>query len=283
MVRLIKLSLIAVLAISTALNAGSQDTLTHYRALNIPARKFGISIGNSYEFSGIRLNYADKNVRIVNGLNLTLWHKNYPNKYPEVNGISIGVWHTGTRMQLLNLGILGIIGTERVNGLTVGGLGSAAAISNGILAGGLITGGGKINGISLSGILTVQEKPENTINGLVLSGLFIYSMGSIRGISISGAGISTGNSSGLTIAPAIIFCRENFNGIGMSAGYMRIRNCNGITVSSISSTNRMNGVSIAIINITKELHGIQLGAINYAGNNKRGLKILPVANMHLFE
>jgi hypothetical protein len=29
------------------------------------------------------------------------------------------------------------------------------------------------------------------------------------------------------------------------------------------------------------LHGLQLGVLNYAGNNKKGLKMLPIINMHL--
>ncbi|MEA1898416.1 MAG: hypothetical protein U9N53_12225, partial [Bacteroidota bacterium] len=48
----------------------AQDTLSNGKALNFPAKKYGISIGNSYEFTGIRINIADENVKIVNGLNL---------------------------------------------------------------------------------------------------------------------------------------------------------------------------------------------------------------------
>ena len=42
----------------------------------------------------------------------------------------------------------------------------------------------------------------------------------------------------------------------------------------------MHGLSIALFNYTNELHGVQLGILNYAGNNRKGFRLLPFANMH---
>jgi hypothetical protein len=49
------------------------DTLSMNKALNIPFRRFGISIVNSKEFNGIRFNVRENEVRLINRLNLTLW------------------------------------------------------------------------------------------------------------------------------------------------------------------------------------------------------------------
>jgi len=36
-----------------------------------------------------------------------------------------------------------------------------------------------------------------------------------------------------------------------------------------------------LYNRTEELHGLQVGLLNYAGNNPKGLRMLPFVNMHL--
>jgi hypothetical protein len=41
-----------------------------------------------------------------------------------------------------------------------------------------------------------------------------------------------------------------------------------------------HGVSIALLNRTRRLHGMQLGLFNWAGNNSRALRLLPIANVH---
>jgi hypothetical protein len=43
----------------------------------------------------------------------------------------------------------------------------------------------------------------------------------------------------------------------------------------------MFGLSVALYNRANELHGIQLGVLNYAGNNPKGLRMLPFINLHL--
>jgi hypothetical protein len=46
------------------------------------------------------------------------------------------------------------------------------------------------------------------------------------------------------------------------------------------STRRQAGLSIALLNIARELHGVQIGVLNWAGNNPRGLRLLPGLNLH---
>jgi hypothetical protein len=89
------LSLIFLLMVEFYLTA--QDNFSNGKALNFPVKKFGVSIGNSYELSGIRVNFADRNIKRINGLNVTFWSDhpfeiekwmNEANYHSVINGIS---------------------------------------------------------------------------------------------------------------------------------------------------------------------------------------------------
>jgi hypothetical protein len=69
------LALWLVISFIVEFSVSAQDTLLNKKSLNFPTKKYGISIGNSYEFTGIRVNFADKNVKTINGLNVTFWLK----------------------------------------------------------------------------------------------------------------------------------------------------------------------------------------------------------------
>ena len=42
-------------------------------SLDVAVNDTGISFGNSPEFRGLRINWADRHVRRVSGVNVTLW------------------------------------------------------------------------------------------------------------------------------------------------------------------------------------------------------------------
>lgn len=44
---------------------------------------------------------------------------------------------------------------------------------------------------------------------------------------------------------------------------------------------QLGGVSIGILNYADSLNGLQIGILNYCGNNPKGLKLLPLINLHL--
>jgi hypothetical protein len=247
----------------------AQDTLSNGKALNFPFRKYGISIGNSYEFTGIRINFADKNVKRINGLNVTFWLKTFQNYSSSVNGISIGVLPTGGSMQPLNLGLLGLGSSpNNINGLSLGGL--------------IIGSGGDINGLSMSGLITMADGDRSVISGISISGIGIGAEKGINGLAIGGLGVgSSGDINGIATSLAYLSCKKNLRGIAVTTGYMEVGDLRGLAFASYAKTNQMKGLSIALFNRTNKLHGVQVGLLNYSGNNKKGLKILPIINMHL--
>ncbi len=56
----------------------------------------------------------------------------------------------------------------------------------------------------------------------------------------------------------------------------------GLAVGALCRSSRLSrGMTVALINSTNRLQGVQLGLVNHAGNNPRGLKVLPILNVHL--
>lgn len=241
-----------------------QDTLSNGNALNIPFRKYGISIGNSYEFTGIRFNFAERDVRRINGMNLTLWSrfKFIYNEDEIVNGISVGTIASAMKLNGVNIFILGGVTSQSLNGLSIGGIGCGSENVNGISIGGLYQGGGTINGLSLSGAFSNAGKRYNGIAVAVLAPL---TEGDINGIACGVLGIYSGG-----------FIR----GIAVTPGYLQAGNTEGLSIAGFVNIGQVHGLSIAIFNSAKELHGVQAGVLNYARNNRKGLKFLPLINMH---
>ena len=78
------------------------------QSLDIPSNRWGISFGNSKNFTGLRLNYRDHYVEKILGVNLTLWSA-YNNDEAQVKGISFGVMPQAGYLHGLQLGIGGIL------------------------------------------------------------------------------------------------------------------------------------------------------------------------------
>lgn len=243
----------------------AQDTLSNGPALNFPFRKYGISIGNSYEFNGLRINTSDKGVQRINGMNFTIWtrFKRDYNNDQIVNGISAGVLTTAKRMQPVNIFLVGALSFESLNGISFGGIGLGSGNLNGICVSGIFLQGGDVNGLSFSGLLSYAE---NTFNGLSLAGIAVATKGKINGFTAGIAGI---------------YCEKTISGIAVTPGYVKSNTIKGLSLSGYANINQVHGLSIALFNNAKELHGLQIGILNYAGNNRKGLKLLPLLNLHL--
>jgi hypothetical protein len=248
-----------------------QDTLLNRKTINFPAKKWGISIGNSYEFNGIRVNFADENVKRINGVNITFWLRFAKNQNAVVNGISIGVIPTAGKMQPINVGLFGV-GTSHnnLNGLSAGGI--------------LIGSGGSINGLSISGIMTMADGNDSKISGVAISGLGVGSKNAINGFSFAGFMVGTeGDINGFTSSVIHVNCDGVLRGIAITPGYLKSNIFKGFSISGYSKSNESKGLTIGLYNRTKKLKGVQIGVLNYAENNPKGLRITPLINFHFKE
>ena len=85
------------------------------QSLDIPSSRWGISFGNSKNFTGLRFNYRDRDVEEITGINVTLW-KGDENKYSIVRGISIGIIPEAAYLYGLNLGLGGPAAEKELSG-----------------------------------------------------------------------------------------------------------------------------------------------------------------------
>ncbi len=246
----------------------AEDTLTTAKTLCFPLKKYGICIGNSREFNGIRINLADKNVKRINGLNVTFWLKPLANQNAIVNGISVGVFPTAGSMQLINIGLLAIGASHNLNGLTAGGF--------------IIGSGGNISGLSISGLVTMADGANSAVSGIAVSGIGIGARKAINGIAIAGFAIGTdGEINGVASSLTYIKCENTFKGVASTFGYFETNTMLGVAIAGFTDTKKTKGVSFALYNRTLELHGFQFGLLNYAGNNPKFFRLLPFVNFNL--
>ena len=70
---------------------------------------------------------------------------------------------------------------------------------------------------------------------------------------------------------------------GAAAGLLAVgaEKISGVMISPIwVYSNKQYGVSIAGFNKTENLHGVQFGLLNYAGNNRKLFRWLPLINFN---
>jgi hypothetical protein len=145
------------------------------QSLDLTVNNFGISFGDSRRVNGLRINYRDRRMREVNGVNITVWTP-YEEASGVVNGIALGLPVTGARtINGLATGVLGVGADDQIRGIGIAplGLGAGGKLA-GIMIGGLGAGGG------------------GDIEGIAIGGLGVGGGGSLRGIIIGGAGAGGG-------------------------------------------------------------------------------------------
>ncbi|MCK5406126.1 MAG: hypothetical protein KAJ37_01670, partial [Candidatus Krumholzibacteria bacterium] len=144
-------------AVNTAADAGSVDL-----AIN----GYGVGLGNSKNINGLRINFIDRDVEKINGVNITLW-KPKPSPNGEINGISLGIiGFDAYKITGLNVAIIGMY-AEMLRGITLAGIGVESQNVRGFLFAGIAAGATTVKGISLAGIgIGAQE-----VTGLFVGGI----------------------------------------------------------------------------------------------------------------
>src|SRR6266550_9136025 len=127
---------------------------SHAQSLDLTINDVGLSIGDSRRVTGVRLNFRDRRMEEVNGVNITVWEPYEVNK-GVVRGVALGLPLTGARrISGLGAGIFGVGAGESIHGLALGGIGVGAGEElAGIAVGGIGLGVGKdMRGIGIGGI-----------------------------------------------------------------------------------------------------------------------------------
>lgn len=302
----------ALVLVSSLVLAGSMSPFAAGQSLNFPAKTWGISIGNSKEFSGLRFNFRDSRVRKITGINVTLWQPRKDDKDALVTGISIGTIPGGGRLRGLQLGILGVGADRDVTGVTLGLLGAGAGENvSGINIGGLGIGcGTDLKGFSVGGL---GVGAGENVHGITIGGVGAGAGKNMTGLNIGGIGLGAGEKlSGITVAGVGAGAGDELKGLtiaGIAAGAPRVRGLvmagwavggkdiggaalsgicvlvtNGGRMSGLAASpfnyirGSQSGISIGIVNYAHRIKGVQIGLVNIVRDNPSALRVLPIFN-----
>src|SRR4051812_2040509 len=114
------------LSLLAAVPAGAQG-------LDLTVNHIGLGIGEVPRVIGLRLNYRDRHLERVDGVNATIWTPYGNGGNGVVNGVALGVPVTGAaRIDGLAIGILGVGARERIRGVGIGAAGIGAETLQGL-------------------------------------------------------------------------------------------------------------------------------------------------------
>lgn len=264
--------------------------------LKIAAGDVGIGIGDVPRLDGLRVNFRDRHLELVRGINVTFWE---PHDEAEgvVEGLALGVPLTGAgtirgvalgagvsaddTFSGLGVGALGLGSGGDLRGIGVGGLGiGSGGNAEGVVIGGLGAGaGGNVTGIFVGGL---GAGAGGTVTGLAIGGLGVGAGGEIRGIALAGVGVGAPRITGVALS-ALMVGTEDLRGLAVAPIHVRVSEDGRHRGVSVSAFNRVDGtqtgITIGLLNIARELHGLQVGLVNIAWNKDR-FPVLPLVNYH---
>jgi len=246
------------------------------QSFDIPSNKFGISFGNSKNFTGIRFNYRDHNVETISGFNFTLWDS-YDNEEAEVSGVSFGVLPGAGYLSGVQLGIGGVAAEKELRGISAGLLGVGAGKQlSGFGIGGLGVGSGQsLNGVFLGGL---GVGCGGDVSGFMFGGLGVGAGGSVRGISIGLLGVGAGedlyglNLGGLGAGAGRDVAGISFAIFGIGAG----KNLTGLSIGGlgVGAGEKVTGITFGGLGVgSQKIRGLTLGGLGVGGTDIKGLSI----------
>jgi hypothetical protein len=218
-------------------------------SFNLGVAETGLGFGNSPRHNGIRFNWSDRDIELINGFNFTLW-KPKDQFSGTINGIAIGIVSPAA---------------EQINGISLGGLAVIGGDLTGVTLGGLAVvthGSGK--GLNAGGLAVVGD---GGLAGLNFGGLAIVGKGGVAGVNVAGlACVTEGNLSGFSFATAALVGKGNLSGINVGGiacvaeGSMSGINLGGVACVSRGSMNGLNFGGLALV-AKERLNGINIGGL----------------------
>lgn len=229
------------------------------QVLDLTVHDVGLAIGDKPEMTGLRINFRDRRLKRVNGVNLTLWSP-YSPATGVVNGLALGLPVTGARD--VNGALIGVLGggaEGSLTGIAIGGVGIGAGGNLEGLTIGLVGAGagGRISGLSIGG---VGIGSGASMRGIQIGGVGVGSGGDLSGISIGGVGVgAAGRVSGLAVGGVGVGGGSDFRGIGIGGvGVGGAGNMTGLLIGGVGvgSGGAITGLSVA---------GVGVGAVTLKG------------------
>jgi len=241
--------------------------------VSLPAKKWGVALGNAKNYTGLRLNFKDWETVKLNGINVQLWSKPHSFFY-DLDSVR----YQNARNNGLQIGIIQS-STVETNGISWGTFLNSDRRARGLsMALGFNTGGRERYGVSY-GTFTLRA---SRIAGVGLSGCYI-SGDTLSGLLVSGVSI-TGTAikhiqqvNGVAIAVAQSEAYE-VNGVMIGGLWAAAVKLEGVMIGGYNKTASTFGVQIGLFNSSNQLHGMQFGLLNRARNVPRWRRVFPIVN-----
>src|SRR5512146_975254 len=280
------------------------------QVLDLTVNNTGLAIGDKPRVNGVRINFRDRRLEEVNGVNITIWNPYQPatgvvnglalgipvTGAKDINGIATGVFGAGADHSLRGIGIapIGLGSGGEMHGIMLGGIGvGAGGALTGLAVGGIGVGsGGEVQGIAIGGIGVgggssftgigiggVGVGSGGDATGLMIGGVGVGSGGTLRGLAIGGIGAGAPNVQGVILSP-IAAGGQHVHAIVIPGAYFKVERDGPFDGGSLSAFNHIkgaqHGLTIGLFNYARELHGAQIGVINVSdnGGHRRVIPIL---------
>ena len=269
-----------------------------------PARAIGqpiIAIGDAPRVNGLRINFRDRRLVEVNGVNLTIWSPYRP-AIGTVTGLALGLPRTGAaEITGLGIGVLGVEAEDRFRGIGIGGLGvGAGGTAEGIMLGTIGVGsGGSVRGIAIGGIGVgsggdirgamiggIGAGAGGRAEGLLIGGIGAGAGGNVRGIAIGGVGVGGGgNVTGISIGGVGVGAGGrirglSIGGVGVGAG----NGVAGITIAGVGAGGGgdVTGLTIAGVGVGSggTIKWVTIAGLGIGAPRIEGLAIAPAVGGH---
>ena len=300
----ILMAMLAALSVLAAAPVTAQS-----RSLDLTVDGVGISIGDSRRVTGLRLNFRDRYLERVDGINVTIWTP-YDDPRGVVRGLALGLPATGARrIDGIAAGIVGVGAGESIRGLALGGIGlgvgedlqglalggigfGAGRDMQGIAIGGIGGGIGRdLRGIGIGGIgFGVGGNAEGVLisgigagvggdmEGLSIAGIGVGAGGNVRGITVAGVGLGAGgNVTGLTLAGIGIGAGGTLKWVSIAGGGIGASRIEGLALASAIGSQEARGLIVAPfyfkISNGGRMNGVNISAYNDIRGTQQGLAI----------
>lgn len=245
------------------------------QVIDLTVHDVGIAIGDKPVMTGLRLNYRDRNLEELHGVNITFWTPYEPTR-GVIHGLAVGLPATGASS--VTGALIGVFGggvTRSLEGIGIGGLGiGAGGDVRGLTLGGVgVGGGGRITGLTLGG---VGVGSGGTIRGIQIGGIGVGGDGDLSGISIGGIGVGAGgNVSGFAFGGIGVGGGGRFRGIGIGGvGVGGGGDMTGLMIGGVGvgSGGTLTGLSIGGVGVgAARLDGVALSLVGAGAETARAI------------
>ncbi len=248
------------------------------QSVDVAVAGYGLSLGNSSRFTGLRINAVDRQVERIDGLNVTLWNPG-DNPVAEYNGIALGIIGTkGRKFRGVAIGGVGVNARDHLGGVAAGTLGVGARSLTGVGVGlVMVDVHERLRGASVAGIWTGNNRQHldgltvagggamaGTVRGAAIGGVFAASEVSLTGVALSPGAVYSGRLRGLAVG-GIGAGAMDLDGIAIALGGIGGERLDGVMLAGlgVGASDRIRGIAVGgALVFAPEVTGVAAGALN---------------------